>query len=92
MGRRGAGLAEGQVDVMAEEQTRPGGLRGWLTPGRIVVLVIAALGLVFVFENTGDVRIRLLVPEVTMPLWLALLIPYVIGWLLGRFFGPSRRR
>jgi uncharacterized integral membrane protein len=77
---------------MAAEETRPRGLRGWLTPGRIVVLVIAALGLVFVFENTGDVRIRLLVPEVTMPLWLALLIPYAVGWLLGRFFGPSRRR
>jgi uncharacterized integral membrane protein len=92
MGRRGAGLAEGQVDVMAAEQTGPRGARAWLTPGRIVVLVIAALGLVFVFENTKDVRIRLLVPEVTMPLWLALLIPYAVGWLLGRFFRPSRRR
>ncbi|HVT68719.1 MAG TPA: DUF1049 domain-containing protein [Trebonia sp.] len=77
---------------MAAEETRPGGPRGWLTPGRIVVLVLAALALVFVFENTKDIRIRLLVPEVTMPLWLALLIPYAVGWLVGRFLGPSRRR
>lgn len=77
---------------MAAEETRPGGVRGWLTPGRTVVLVLAVLALVFVFENTEDVRIRLLVPEVTMPLWLALLIPYVVGWLAGRFLGPSRRR
>jgi hypothetical protein len=27
-----------------------------------------------------------------MPLWLALLIPYAVGWLVGRFLGPARRR
>ncbi|NUS14572.1 MAG: LapA family protein [Streptomyces sp.] len=68
------------------------GLRDRLTPGRIVVLVLGVLALVFVFENTRDVRIRLLIPEVTMPLWLALLIPLVIGWLCGRFLVFSRRR
>jgi uncharacterized integral membrane protein len=67
-------------------------MRDRLTPGRIVVLVLGVLGLVFIFENTRDVRIRLLVPEVTMPLWLALLITYVIGWLCGRFLTTSRRR
>lgn len=69
-----------------------GGMRDRLTPGRIVVLVLGVLALVFIFENTRDVRIRLLVPEVTMPLWLALLITYVIGWLCGRFLITSRRR
>lgn len=68
------------------------GLRDRLTPGRIAVLVLGVLALVFIFENTRDVRIRLLIPEVTMPLWLALLIPYVVGWLCGRFLGGSRRR
>jgi uncharacterized integral membrane protein len=67
-------------------------LRDRLTPGRVAVLVLGVLALVFVFENTQDVRIRLLVPEVTMPLWLALLIPYVIGWLCGRVLRGSRRR
>ncbi|MFI0899209.1 LapA family protein [Streptomyces sp. NPDC020983] len=69
-----------------------GGLRDRLTPGRVAVLVLGVLALVFIFENTQDVRIRLLVPEVTMPLWLALLIPYVIGWLCGRVLRGSRRR
>jgi uncharacterized integral membrane protein len=68
------------------------GPRDWLTPGRTVVLVLGVLALVFIFENTRDVRIRLLIPEVTMPLWLALLITFVIGWLCGRFLGGSRRR
>ncbi|MFI0719249.1 DUF1049 domain-containing protein [Streptomyces sp. NPDC021224] len=74
------------------DQASRGGLRDRLTPGRIVVLVLGVLALVFIFENTRDVRIRLLIPEVTMPLWLALLIPYVIGWLCGRFLRGSRRR
>lgn len=77
---------------MTSDKAAGSGLRERLTPGRIVVLVLGALALVFVFENTQDVRIRLLIPEVTMPLWLALLIPYVVGWLVGRFLGPSRRR
>lgn len=67
-------------------------LREWLTPGRVVVLVLGALALVFIFENRQDVRIRLVGPEVTMPLWLALLITFVVGWLCGRFLRRSRRR
>lgn len=68
------------------------GLRERMTAGRIAVLVLGLLALVFVFENTGDVRIRLIVPQVTMPLWLALLATLVIGWLCGRFLRTSRRR
>ncbi|MFG1811819.1 DUF1049 domain-containing protein [Streptomyces sp. NPDC049040] len=77
---------------MTSEKTAGGGLRERMTPGRIVVLVLGLLALVFVFENTRDVRIRLIGPEVTMPLWLALLITLVIGWLCGRFLRVSRKR
>ncbi|CAG7653340.1 lipopolysaccharide assembly protein LapA domain-containing protein [Actinacidiphila bryophytorum] len=77
---------------MTSDKAAGSGLRERLTPGRIVVLVLGALALVFVFENTQDVRIRLLVPEVTMPLWLALLATFVVGWLCGRFLRGSRRR
>ncbi|MFF7334323.1 DUF1049 domain-containing protein [Streptomyces sp. NPDC008150] len=62
----------------------------FLTPSRIAVLVLVALGLVFIFENTHSVRIRLLVPVVTMPLWGALLITAVIGGLAGAYL--VRRR
>ncbi|POX46590.1 LapA family protein [Streptomyces sp. Ru72] len=65
--------------------------RQGLTPRRVAVLVLAALVLVFVFENTQRTRIRLFVPLVTMPLWLALLGTGVIGALCGALF-VSRRR
>ncbi|WP_431041482.1 DUF1049 domain-containing protein [Streptomyces sp. P1-3] len=62
---------------------RAGGLRGELTPRRITALAAAVIALVFVFENTKEVEIRLLIPEVTMPLWLALLAVGVVGVLCG---------
>ncbi|PSM43113.1 DUF1049 domain-containing protein [Streptomyces dioscori] len=61
-----------------------------LTPGRVAVVALAVLGLVFIFENTRATKIRLLIPEVTMPLWMALLATAVIGALCGAFF--VRRR
>ncbi|WP_327288087.1 LapA family protein [Streptomyces sp. NBC_01198] len=77
---------------MTSDKATGRGARERMTPGRVVVLVLGLLGLVFVFENTKDVRIRLLIPEVTMPLWLALLITLVIGWLCGRFLRLFQRR
>ncbi|MEU6530280.1 LapA family protein [Streptomyces sp. NPDC046928] len=71
---------------------RRGGLAGALTPRRIAALVLLALGLVFIFENTEDTEIRLLVPVVTMPLWVALLGMGVIGALVGALSLARRRR
>ncbi len=62
----------------------------FFTPGRIILLVVAALTLVFIFENNQRTEIRLLIPEVTMPLWFALLGTAVIGALCGVFL--ARRR
>ncbi|QJT01510.1 hypothetical protein G9272_15270 [Streptomyces asoensis] len=53
-------------------------------------VVITAIALVFIFENRGSVRIRLLIPEVTMPLWGALLIAWGLGMLACAF--TVRRR
>ncbi|RII12411.1 hypothetical protein DSC45_26460 [Streptomyces sp. YIM 130001] len=63
---------------------------GLFTPARIGMAVLAVLGLVFIFENTRHTKIRLIIPEVTMPLWSALLITAVIGALCGAYF--MRRR
>ncbi|MGY0490818.1 LapA family protein [Streptomyces sp. WG-D5] len=63
-----------------------------LTPARIGVLVLAVLGLVFIFENTRHVKIRLLIPEVTVPLYLALLATAVIGAICGGYFVARRRK
>lgn len=55
------------------------------------MIVLALLAVVFIFENTDDVEIRVLVPLVTMPLWLALLAMFVIGALCGGLFFRRRR-
>ncbi|MFD9978099.1 DUF1049 domain-containing protein [Streptomyces sp. NPDC059017] len=67
------------------------GLRGRLTPGRIAALVVAGLTLVFIFENTQKVEIRLLIPVVTIPLYLALLGTWVVGGLCGAYLSCRRR-
>ncbi|MCZ7415248.1 MULTISPECIES: LapA family protein [unclassified Streptomyces] len=54
--------------------------------------LITAIALVFIFENTTSVEIRLLIPEVTMPLWGALLIAWALGILGGMFMLRYRRR
>lgn len=53
--------------------------------------VVAAIALVFIFENTAMTKVRLLVPVVTMPLWGALLIAWVLG-LLAATVSIRRRR
>lgn len=68
-----------------------GGGGGVMTPGRIAVLVVAVLTLVFIFENTHHTKIRLLIPEVTMPLWVALLGTGLIGALCGAYFVRRRK-
>jgi uncharacterized integral membrane protein len=63
-----------------------------MTPRRIAALVLAVLALVFIFENTREVPIRLIGPVVRMPLWSALLITFVAGVLCGLFAAWSGRR
>jgi len=53
-------------------------------------VLITAVALIFIFQNRDDVRIRLLIPEVTMPLWGALLIAWGLGILACAF--TVRRR
>lgn len=52
--------------------------------------LITAIALVFIFENTTSVEIRLLIPMVTMPLWGALLIAWGLG-ILACVFTVRRR-
>ncbi|QES44777.1 MULTISPECIES: DUF1049 domain-containing protein [Streptomyces] len=67
----------------------PGG--GLMTPGRVAVAAVVVLTLVFIFENTRSTKIRLLIPEVTLPLWMALLATGLIGALCGAYFMRRRR-
>jgi uncharacterized integral membrane protein len=52
-----------------------------VTAGEIAGVVLLALVLVFVFENTRRVKMRFIYPEVTAPLWVALLASAVVGGL-----------
>lgn len=62
-----------------------------MTPARISVLLLAVIALIFIFENTRSTKIRLLIPEVTMPLWMVLLGTAIIGALCGAYFMKRRR-
>ncbi|MGP4112819.1 hypothetical protein ACTWP5_18165 [Streptomyces sp. 4N509B] len=74
-----------------QSSTRSDTRGSFFTPARILLLVVAALTLVFIFENSRRTRIRLLIPEVTMPLWLALFATAAIGVLCGAFLRRPRR-
>ncbi|MFE0700256.1 DUF1049 domain-containing protein [Streptomyces sp. NPDC058872] len=65
---------------------------GAFTPGRIAMLVVAIITLVFIFENTREVKIRLLIPEVTLPLYVALLATALLGAACGYYFAARRRK
>jgi uncharacterized integral membrane protein len=52
-----------------------------VTPGQIAGAVLLIIVLVFIFENTGKVEVRLIIPQVHAPLFVALLIAAVLGGL-----------
>ena len=54
------------------------------------VLVVALLA--FVFQNTEDVQFNWLMIEITMPLWLALVIAAVLGAVIANLGGWLLRR
>jgi len=65
---------------------------GVITPVRVSVAALVLLALIFIFENTRSTEIRLLIPEVTMPLWTALLGTGVIGALGGAYWAYFMKR
>ncbi|WP_069812391.1 DUF1049 domain-containing protein [Streptomyces sp. TP-A0874] len=61
-------------------------------PTRVVVAVLTVLTLIFIFENNRQTRIRVIVPQITIPLWTALLGTFVVGALCGAYLFTRRRR
>jgi uncharacterized integral membrane protein len=70
----------------------PPAKRPRLTAGQIAGLLVLVLALVFIFENTKSVKVRLIVPEVKAPLFVALLIAAVLGGLVTLLIQWRRRR
>ncbi|MEU6572455.1 LapA family protein [Streptomyces sp. NPDC046805] len=69
---------------------KSGSRDGAMSSGRITVMALVVLALVLVFQNTRPTRIRLLVHEVTVPLWMALLGTGTIGALCGAYCRKRR--
>ena len=60
-------------------------------PRQVAGLILVVLAVVFAAENTRKTRIRFVIPEFTSPLWLALLVPLVLGFAAGALFVHRRR-
>ncbi|MET0739145.1 MAG: LapA family protein [Acidimicrobiales bacterium] len=56
----------------------------------LALLVLALLA--FILQNTEDVQFNWLMIELTMPLWLALVITAVLGALIANLGGWMLRR
>ncbi|MFC3965204.1 lipopolysaccharide assembly protein LapA domain-containing protein [Nocardia jiangsuensis] len=63
-----------------------------VSTGQWLALVFAVLALIFVLSNRGKVRIEFLLVTVTSPLWLILLIMFVIGVLSGALLTRRKGR
>jgi uncharacterized integral membrane protein len=61
--------------------------RSRLAPRLVTAVVLAVLAVVFLIQNNQLVTIRILIPVVTMPLWVALggmlLVGVAIGYALS---------
>ncbi|MFE9817112.1 DUF1049 domain-containing protein [Streptomyces sp. NBC_00236] len=68
------------------------GSSGAFTPARILVLVIAVLSIVFIAENTKDVEVRLIVPLVTAPLYVWLIVMFLAGMACGAYVFRRRNK
>ncbi|MDQ0993937.1 DUF1049 domain-containing protein [Streptomyces sp. V3I7] len=75
---------------MGAKTPESGGATGGWSGGRSTVLALIVLVLIFVFENRRAIRVRLLVSDVTIPLWTALLATAAIGGLCGAYVTKRR--
>lgn len=58
----------------------------------VVALVVVVLAIVFILQNRGTTTIRFLIPDISAPLWTALLISSLLGVALGMAISHRRRR
>ncbi|MBF6173837.1 hypothetical protein [Nocardia blacklockiae] len=56
-----------------------------------LALVLAVLSIVFIVENRDRVGIEFLLITVTSPMWLILLVMFVVGWVTGVLTRRARR-
>ena len=61
-----------------------------LSARQVIGLLLLVLAAIFVLENRRSTTVRFLIPEVTAPLWVALLVSMLVGVIAGALM--ARRR
>ena len=56
-----------------------------------LALVLTVLAVVFIIENRNRVDIEFLLITIRSPMWLILLVMFVVGWLAGILVRRVRR-
>lgn len=74
------------------QQGGNGGGESLLTPRRVVAVVVLLLFVVFALLNTTQIAVQLLLLEVSGPLWLTLLLSFLLGALVAWLLTTRRRR
>lgn len=79
-------------DPFATPGPMPPVKRRWRPSPKLVAgLVLLALAVVFVFQNTGRGRVSFLFWHLTMPAWIWLLSIFIVGVVVGSVFPWLRR-
>lgn len=60
------------------------------SPRQTVGFVLLVLAVIFILENRRSTTIRFLIPNVTAPLWVALLGSVVVGIVAGALLARDR--
>jgi uncharacterized integral membrane protein len=66
--------------------------RRTVSPRLVVGLVLVVISVIFIVENTQKVKVRFLVPRVSAPLWLALVVTFLLGALVGWLWSRRAHR
>ncbi len=62
-----------------------------MSPTQWVALLLTVLAVLFVFDNRATVTVEFLLISVQSPMWLILLVMFVLGWIIGVLMMRKRR-
>lgn len=55
-----------------------------ISTGRMIAIIVtAALAVLFVLQNLGSVQVKVLTFDLTLPLWLVMVVLFMLGMIFG---------
>ncbi|NEW37484.1 DUF1049 domain-containing protein [Nocardia cyriacigeorgica] len=66
-------------------------LLGRVSPTQWVALVLTILAVIFILQNRTKVSIEILAVTITSPMWVVLLLVFIVGWVAGVLTMRRRR-